>query len=188
MAPDLDAADAGPQPVRRQLASPGIAKHSDIPPPLVPPVPPHVGLPDALYAERAAIIVALKTEGYTSKEICDITQLSLEQVKYALIKARREGKLQDVVADLSHRALPRAVENLMEALENPDNPFHFKATEATLEGLGAFKSHKNNVNEGSGGPAPLQIAFVMQGGGDVPTVVINSSRGEIGGTPRQDAE
>lgn len=144
------------------------------------------GLSPELYAQRAILVVALRAEGHTTKEICEMTKLTPWQVKYACRQARRENQLQDVVADLSHRALPQATENLIDALEDPANPNHWKATEETLHGLGAFKSHKNNVNEGSGAAMPLNIVFNMNGGGDVPTVIVNSPRGEIGGTPRQD--
>jgi hypothetical protein len=179
-------AEAGPGATPPRIESPAISKTGELPADWVPPAT--VGLPEELYAERAAIVVALKAEGYTNKEITATTGLSLWQIRYACRQARKRGDLQDVISDLSHRALPQAVENLVDALEDPENVNHWKATEETLHGLGAFKSHKNNVNEGSGATAPLQIAFVMQGGGDVPTVIVNSTRGEIGGTPRQDVE
>jgi hypothetical protein len=145
-------------------------------------------LSDELYKERGAIVVALKAQGYSYNEVSEATGLTVWQVRYACRRARAANELIDSVADLSHRALPQAIDNLVTALENPTDPNHWKATEETLHGLGAFKSHKNNVNEGSGAVSPLQIAFVMQGGGDVPTVIVNSPRGEIGGNIRQDAE
>lgn len=182
---------AGPGPNSTKTLSPAISKDGAPPPSQGTPESLVAGrqpLSEALYRERGAIIVALKAQGYTYTEIAEATGLTVWQIRYTCRRARAANELSDVVADLSHRALPQAVENLVSALEDPKDPNHWKATEETLHGLGAFKSHKNNVNEGSGAVSPLQIAFIMQGGGDVPNVIVNSPRGEIGGTPRQDAE
>lgn len=145
-------------------------------------------LPDALYQERAAIVVALRNEGYTNKEIAEATGLTHGQVKYALIRARAANQIQDVATFLANRALPQAAENLVRALEDDKDENHWRATEKTLEGLGAFKSHKNTVQEGTGTVQSLNVVFQMLGGGDIPTVIVNGPRGEIGGVPRVDAE
>lgn len=153
-----------------------------------PPAAPR-GLNTALLAERRAICVALKQQGWTHNEIVEGTGLTYEQVRYCLRMARYDGQLADTVADLAHGALPQAVENLSKILEDDTHENHWDATKETLKGLGAFKSHKNTVQEGGGAAMALQINFQMpDGSSDVPTVVVNSARGEIGANPRADGE
>ena len=143
---------------------------------------------DGMANERAAVIVALKSQGYSTAEIAKQTRLTPQEIKTALRLARLSGALTDTLLDLPNRALPQAIENLVAALENPKHEHHWPATIETLHGLGAFKQYKNNTSDGAGGVSPLQVNFVMKDGGDVPTIIVNGPRGEIGGVAREDEE
>mgnify|MGYP002784008434 FL=1 len=101
-----------PAPVER--AAPGvlISKSGELPEPNIPP-PIGRPLPDELFEDRALIVLALRLEGYTYKEIQEKTGLSEQQVRYACRKARQAGKLRDVVDLIDNEAVPQAVENLL---------------------------------------------------------------------------
>jgi hypothetical protein len=172
-------------PVERSAPGALISKTGELPEPNLPPV--SAGLPDSLYEERALICLALRLEGYTYKEIEARTGLSDEQVRYACRKARRAGKLRDVIDIIDNEAVPQAVENLLDYLRKGDKEATFKI----LDGRGVFRKFNNNKNEGGAGQSgipPLQINILSPSGGELPTVIVNSEKGSVVGTPYQEPE
>lgn len=148
-------------------------------------------LPDALFEDRAVICIALRMEGYTYKEIQEKTSLTETQVRYALRRARAAGRLRDVLDLVDNEAVPQAVENLITVLRDPKHEKFWDATEKTLDGRGVFRRFNNNKVEGGGVgnqlPA-LQINILTRDGKEMPTVIVNSEKGSVFGSPREDAE
>lgn len=150
-------------------------------------LPPYQGLPDALYEDRAVLVLALRLEGYNYVEIQKKTGLSTEQVRYACRRARQAGKLRDVIDLIDNEAVPQAVENLNDLLQKGDK----EATFEVLKGRGAFRRYSNDKQVGgiaaTSIPA-LHINILTPAGGEMPTVIVNSDRGAVIGTPREDAD
>jgi len=149
---------------------------------------PHA-LSDELYEDRFLICLALRLEGYTVEEIQEKTGLTLRQVQYACMKARRAGKLRDVIDVIENDAVPQAVENLRTALNNPEHEHWWDATTETLHGRGVFRRFNTQKTDGGGGDAlpNLQIAIINPGGGaELPTVIVNSQVGSVVGVARED--
>lgn len=146
-------------------------------------------LPEIVTQERALVVLALRLEGHSYDDIEKLTKLSKDQIRYALRKARAGGKLRDVLDLVTHEAVPQAVENLIAILRDPANANHWDATEKTLAGTGVFQRYghmKGGVAPGAQVP-PLQVNFISANGGPMPTVIVNSERGAVIGTPREDA-
>lgn len=145
-----------------------------------------VRLPDELYEDRALIVLALRLEGYCYDDIAAKTGLSKGQIQHACMKARRAGKLRDVIDLIDNEAVPQAAENLVKFLRDGDKEATFKV----LEGRGVLRRHSNNRTEGGlvpGGVPPLQINILSATGGALPTVIVNSEKGSVVGTPYEDA-
>lgn len=144
----------------------------------------NASLPDELYADRATVVVALRLEGYSYAEIEERTGLTLPQIRYACRKARAAGKLQDVLQLVDNEAVPQAVENLVAKLQAGD----WDATRETLRGRGVFRNFSHNKNEGTPGVQlpNLNIEIVSPSGGALPTVIVNTERGAVVGTERED--
>jgi len=147
------------------------------------------GLPQALYDDRATIILALRLDGYTTDEICEKTGLGVDQVRYAMRKARQAGRLRDVIDLVDNEAVPQAVENLLKKLRKNALTDEFGEAELQiLKGRGVFQNFNKNQNPGGGGGnqlPPLQINFISPGGGELPTIIVNSDSGEVIGKPRE---
>lgn len=141
-------------------------------------------LPEELYADRATVVVALRLEGYSYAEIQERTGLTVTQIRYACRKARAAGKLQDVLQLVDNEAVPQAVENLVDKLRAGD----WEATRETLRGRGVFRNFSHNKNEGTPGVTlpNLNIEIVNPSGGALPTVIVNTDRGAVVGTERED--
>jgi hypothetical protein len=171
--------EAVPQP------SPVVSKTGEPPPPAVQ-SPPNNSLPEGIYADRYAIVIALRAEGYTHKEIAEKTGLSIWQIQTACHKARQSGQMRDALDMIDNSALPQAVDNLLEGLRKGDKEY----TLEVLKGRGAFRKFSDKPGAGVGALSlpPLQINILTPAGGNVPTVIINSEKGAVIGTPRDDAE
>lgn len=146
------------------------------------------GLPDELYEDRALIVLAMRQDGYTAKEICAKTGLSQEAVRYAMRKARQSGRLRDVIDLIDNEAVPQAVENLMMKLRKNAETEEFGDAEVQLlKGRGVFQNfNKNPSGAGAGSTLPaLQINFIQNGGGELPSIIVNSESGEVLGKPRE---
>ncbi len=169
-----------------ERAAPGplISKTGDQPELNLPPL--NEGLSPELYEERALICLALRLEGYTYEEIEQKTKLSIQQIRYACRKARRAGRLRDTIELIDNEAVPQAVENLLSLLRKEDREATFKV----LDGRGVFRKFNNNKNEGGGpmgaGVPPLQINILSPTGGALPTVIVNSEKGSVVGTPYEE--
>lgn len=174
------------QAIERAAPGPLISKTGEQPELNIPPGNP--GLPDELYQDRAIICLALRLEGYTYKEIEARTGLSDEQVRYACRKARRAGTLRDSLDLIDNEAVPQAVENLITLLRSNDKEATFKV----LDGRGVFRKFNNNKNEGGvagvSGVPPLQINILSPTGGALPTIIVNSEKGSVVGTPYAEPE
>ncbi len=116
-------------------------------------------------AERQGIVVALRLKGVPITRIADLVQTHPTDVRRILRNAREAGDLNDVLVDLTHDALPRAVEKLLDALDDGE-PW---AIQQTLKGLGAFKTYRQQETHGSQiDERTLHVQFEMP---DQPVVV-----------------
>jgi len=167
-------------------ATPVVSKTGQEPPPRLDNGGATNSLPDSLYADRYAVVVALRMEGYTQQEIADKTGLTLWQIQNACHRARQNGRLRDVLDMIDNTAVPQAVDNLVEGLRKGDKEY----TLEVLKGRGAFRKFSDKPGAGAGAMAlpPLQINILTPQGGQVPTVIVNSEKGAVIGTPRDDAE
>jgi hypothetical protein len=165
-----------------------VSKTGAQPEPAAPPT--GAALPQALYDDRATIILALRLDGYTTDEICEKTGLGMDQVRYALRKARAAGKIRDVIDLIDNEAVPQAVENLLKKLRQNALSDEFGDAEVQLlKGRGVFQNFNKNKNEGGGDARQptLNIAFINPAGGtELPTVIVNSDTGSVIGKPRED--
>jgi transposase len=152
---------------------------------VLPPAPPTTkknkgGRPSKLPRQLAAII-ALRTEGQSDTQIAERLNLSVSTVRGILAKARKQLGFSDLIDRVEHRAVPTAVDNLIEGLDRGDKDY----TLATLKGVGVFRNHSAVKNEGA--PTEnknvLVVKIEMPAGvqpGELPTVAV----GNIVGTPR----
>jgi transposase len=115
------------------------------------------GRPAKLPRQLAAI-VACRTEGMSDKEIAQALNISIFTIRKILQRARKEHHLSDLVDRMENRAVPQAVENLIEFLDDKDREF----TMATLKGVGIFRNHsaqkteQTNTNQNT-----LRVEIVM---------------------------
>lgn len=106
---------------------------------------------------RVAVAAALKTLGWTAVQIAEKLQLHPTTVKKYLAYAREHHGLQDVLRDIEFRAIPQAIENLLDGLAAGDKEY----TLETLKGRGVFRNHSNTKTEGGpAGPLQLQVNFI----------------------------
>ena len=100
---------------------------------------------------------------------------------------RQQGALRDTIEILDQECLPQAVDNVVAALRDKEHPNHWRATEKVLDGRGAFRKFDPGKG-GAGGHElpPLQINIIAPGGGQVPTVIVNSEQGSVVGSEHQD--
>lgn len=129
---------------------------------------------------KAAALIALRTQGYTRKEIGRLLGMSPNAVRVALNRARAAGKLNELRAILENDSTAMAIEGLNYHLEKRDKDAIFKH----LEGMGHWKSYSNNKSEGGGTttlpPLQVNIQFAAQPAG---AIVATS---EPMGAPRED--
>lgn len=147
-------------------------------------------LPHELYAARVAVVAALKTEGYTRKQIAAALGMTLSGVHWCVRKAREQKILQTGMAEtlalIEDEALPLAVEGLLRDLRRGNQEAYL----ATLRGRGILRNFNNNKNEGNGGGAPMafQFNFVMPGGETVNQPKVPALPGQVFGSERGDDE
>jgi hypothetical protein len=111
-----------------------------------------------------AVSIALRSKGYTAKEIAVAMDVPLEAVRRSLRSGRLNGKLRDVVQDLQASALPLAVEGLIESLEKREK----WAISETLRGLGAFQTHTAQQIDTKSVSTELSVTFIQP---SIPTVL-----------------
>jgi DNA-binding CsgD family transcriptional regulator len=164
--------------------SPAISKTGD-PEPDISDLRQRVQMP-VVTSDRATIIVALRRQGHTYKEIRGITGLTLKQIQYALRNERAKGTLNDVLAMVDHEAVPQAVENLIGMLRKHDKD----ATMLTLKGRGVFRTFSQQKHEVAAGEKlpMLTIDVTSPDGNSLPSVIVNSERGAVEGVAREDEE
>lgn len=141
--------------------------------------------------DEMALMIGLRFQGCTTREIAARVGCTLDQVRQRLALARQRGQLRDTLEVLDNVAVPAAVDNLITALNDPKDANHWRATEKTLDGRGAFRKFSNRDQTGAGvGGAqalpPLQINIITPNGDAMPTVIVNSEQGSVVGTPRSD--
>lgn len=125
---------------------------------------------------RVAVSVALRTLGWDTGRIAEKVGVSRQTVRDYLAYAREHKGLNDTLRDLELRAIPQAIENLIEGLEAKDKDY----TLETLKGRGLFRNHSNTKTEGGqSGPLQLQVNFVNAPG------VAPPDSGTIHAVPRE---
>jgi hypothetical protein len=139
--------------------------------------------------DEAALILGFRVQGLTYLEISAKTGLTISEIRSACRFGRQQGALRDTIEFLDNECVPQAVENVVDALRDPTNANHWRATEKVLDGRGAFQkfgSQKSGAAAGGHELPPLQINIIAPGGGEVPTVIINSDQGSVVGAGHKD--
>jgi transposase len=128
---------------------------------------------------QLAAIIAMRTEGMSNRDIAEKMNLSVATIGAYLQKARKELHLSDIVDRVEHRAVPTAVDNLIEGLDRGDKDY----TLATLKGVGVFRNHSAVKQETSTENRNLMVVRIEMPeltNGQLPTVAV----GNIVGVPR----
>lgn len=89
-------------------------------------------------AEVEGVVVALRMQGVTVRDIGLAIGADTRRVQRILRNARAGGKVNDVLVDLTHQALPAAIEKLLEKIDEGKA----WAIKDTLKGLGAFRTYR----------------------------------------------
>jgi predicted transcriptional regulator len=133
------------------------------------------------WPRQLAAIIACRTEGLSDKEIAQALGVSLPRVRQILAHARKHAQMSDIIDRMEHRAVPTAVDNLIEGLDEKDKDY----TLATLKGYGIFRAHSAVKQETSAQVSnELRVVFEMPelpAGATLPQVAI----GAIMATPRR---
>lgn len=144
-------------------------------------------LPHELYAARVAIVAALKTEGYTRKQIAKALQMTQAGVHWCIRKARERELLKAGMAEtlelLENEALPLAVEGLLNDLRKGNQAAYL----ATLQGKGLLRSYNQVKNEGgSGGGTSMafQFNFVTPDGQAIERPDVPELKGQVFGVEK----
>lgn len=109
--------------------------------------------------ERVAMAAALRAAGAKVAAIADLLGVKPDTVREYLANAREWGGLDDVLRDIEARAIPAAVENLLQGLEDGDKEY----TLEVLKGRGIFRTFGNTKTEGSaaGTNMTVNVQFVQ---------------------------
>lgn len=128
-------------------------------------------------AELRTLATALRLRGYTVQLIAEGLQVPVARVRRVLRQSRQDGNLNDILADLTHDALPRAVEQLIAAIDKGDE----WAIKETLKGLGAFRRYSNAEGTHAKDDGKLQVNFILPTVPQVmnPRGIVGTPRGEI---------
>lgn len=151
---------------------------------------PRKQVPELEMKTRIAVVVAMRAQGLTHKEITAQTGLGTAQIRNAMRHAY-EQKI--ALAHLQHRldnvAVPLAVEGLITVLEDEDHDKHYDAIRDTLYGRGEFRNHSHSVNDNRNVNLNLTVEYEMPDGGKVPDVVqLTEENGLMIGKPRDDGD
>ncbi len=103
----------------------------------------HKGGRPSKIARQLAAIVACRTEGMSDKQIAAALNIAVSTVRAILQKARRQGQFSDIIDRVENRAVPQAVDTLIEFLDEGDREF----TALTLKGVGIFRQHTAQKTE-----------------------------------------
>lgn len=128
---------------------------------------------------RMAQVVALRLVGMRIPDIAEKLAITENTVRQHLYVARAKGKLSDVGPILDHQAVPLAIENLINGLEEQDKDY----TLEVLRGRGAFRTHTHQASTGSVGPMHLQIQVELPSSAH--GKVIDVVAGQVMGKPRE---
>lgn len=190
MADNPEASSAPPAP-----ETPRFARDGEVLPPYVVNNPENLAalsasqsLPHELYAARVAIVAALKSEGYTRKQIAKSLGMTLSGVHWCVKKARERELLKAGMAEtmelLENEALPLAVEGLLADLKKGNQEAYL----ATLRGKGLLRNYNQVKNEGGGGAANLafQFNFVTPDGRTIESPAVPELKGQVFGVERDE--
>ncbi len=140
------------------------------------------GSGDDQFDETGVAMIALRVIGYSYKKISESLGVEMTEVRRVLGEARRLSKLSDVGPLLENIALPQAVDNLVDALEDPKSSHHMAATLATLRGRGAFRNFERSDNV----DMQVQLSInIEQPAGITPANQPNVIEGSVVGIPRK---
>jgi biotin operon repressor len=132
------------------------------------------GRPKKLPRQLAAVL-ALNTEGMGVAEIAERLNMSAGTVRKVMQKARRDHGLDDVVDRVKNRAIPQAVDNLIEGLDKQDREYTTLVLKNTL-----FRQDKTDSGD-KGGNNVLVVRIEMP---VIPAGAPTVALGSIQGTPR----
>lgn len=138
--------------------------------------------------KRYALVGGLMALGYTTKEIAEITKLSVRQVEITR-KMLRQNKaivagMEEALERIDNEAIPLAVDSMIAHLRREDKEMTIEA----LKGRGLFKTHVNQKNTGDpvGGNRSFNINIVVAPG-QAPPQVSGGDIVSLGvGAPRTD--
>jgi hypothetical protein len=137
--------------------------------------------------KRQALVGGLIAMGYTTKEISDITSLSVRQVEITRRQLRDRkaiaAGIEEAIERIDGEAIPLAVDSLISHLRKEDKEMTIEA----LKGRGLFKTHVNQKNTGDpvGGNRAFNINIMMAPGQAAPQMAGNVVSLGVG-APRTD--
>ncbi|MET0742940.1 MAG: hypothetical protein ABWY78_06175 [Microvirga sp.] len=149
-------------------------------------------MPPELYQARVTVVAALRTEGYTFRQIAKALGMKQASVEWCARRARERDQLRAGVAEaiemLDNEAVPLAVDAMLRKLKKGED----KAVFGVLEGRGLLKSFSQVKNEGDGTRNNMAFQFVFAGapepgkGGDL--TLPKGLPGQVVGTQRVDED
>jgi len=95
---------------------------------------------------QIAAIVYMRMQGLTNNEIAEKMGVRPRRVAEIIYRARTEYNFSDIVDRVQHQAIPQAIENLNDMLDQGDR----EATFETLKGTGVFRKHVVGKDGGGG--------------------------------------
>ncbi len=128
------------------------------------------------WTAASARAVGLRILGYSIKDIAHELMVSQHAVRQWLTDARKRAELMDVAPLLDNVALPLAIDNLIDGLQNGDK----KLTLATLKGRGAFTTHSKSENTNTNMQLEIHVEMPSREGASLDVV-----EGQVVGIPRQ---
>lgn len=123
--------------------------------------------------QQIAGIIAMRTEGLSDKQIAEKLGLAINTIRNILGKARRDHGLADVVDRVQNRAIPAAVDNMIERLDEGDDKFTKYLLDKTL-----FKKESAKDGKNSGGntlTVKIELPVIPEG---APAVAIGAIVGK----------
>lgn len=127
-------------------------------------------------SRQLAAVLACRAEGMRDKEIAAALGISVPAVRKVLYKARRDNGLDDLASQVKDRAIPSAMENVIDAIEEGD----LKQSKYLLDRT-IFKKQTADKDGGASNQLRVVIEMPTLPDGSVPQVAV----GAIVGKPQQ---
>jgi len=123
---------------------------------------PVIGKPDKTRATKlprqVAAIIYMRLGGMSNAEIAEKMGVKVRRISQIMFEARTRYNFSDILERVQHQAIPQAIENLNQFLEDGDR----EMTLETLKGTGVFRKHvvgKESGGSGAGNTLKVEISL-----------------------------